>query len=85
MKKDIDEYLKLEEKLESLEHAPAGISQDPNLLSEIQVLKQDIGTRLKKIVSSVEESGLVKDMPKEIQSVYMEIKKSTGTLQGSIP
>ncbi len=74
IKKELDEYLKLEEKLDSLVVQPASTEQDPNLASERDILAQELKTRLRKIVDSIEQSGLVNEMPKEIESVYLELK-----------
>ncbi|MCL5068361.1 MAG: hypothetical protein M1368_08435 [Thaumarchaeota archaeon] len=74
IKKELYEYLKLEEKLDSLVEQPTSTEQDPNLASERDILAQELKTRLRKIVDSIEQSGLVNEMPKEIESVYLELK-----------
>ncbi len=77
IKKDMDDYMKLEEKLDLLESRAANSMKDPNLLTELESLKLEKSSLLKKIVSEIEDGGLVNDMPKDIASVYFQIKKST--------
>ena len=76
IKKDMDDYLKLEEKLDLLQSAVANSMKDPNLSTELEALKQAKSSLLKKIVSEIEDSGLVNDMSKDIASVYLQIKKN---------
>ena len=72
----MDDYLKLEEKLDLLQSAVANSMKDPNLSTELEALKQAKSSLLKKIVSEIEDSGLVNDMSKDIASVYLQIKKN---------
>ena len=76
IRKDLEEYLELEDRL-YLEGRTVNVVEDPNISSELDVLKQEKITLLKKIISQIEDGGLVNDMPKDIASVYFQIKKST--------
>jgi hypothetical protein len=75
IKLEIDAYLTLEDKLNSLPKQSSNDIEDPNATSEKQVLKEEMSGHLKKIISTIEENHLVDDMPKDIASVYAQLKK----------
>ncbi len=74
IKAEIDQYLKLEVKLDSLQSKISNGLTDPNISSEEEILKEEMCLHVKKVISTIEENNLVSDMPKEIESVYMELK-----------
>lgn len=71
--------MSLEEKLSALgEDRSKNVSglKDPNLLvEEVETIKQEMSLCIKNVVSMVEQASLVDDMPKDIQSVYLQLKK----------
>lgn len=75
IKLEIDEYVSLEDKLNSLPKQSSDGVENPNSTLEKQVLKEEMNEHLKKIISTIEENHLVDDMPKDIASVYAQLKK----------
>jgi hypothetical protein len=75
IKLEIDEYIALEDKLNSLQNQPSSGVEDPNSTSQKQLLKNEMSSHLMKIISTIESSDLVNDMPREIESVYLQLKK----------